>query len=88
MVFPTICPPDFVAEWKDRVQDALEAQQAQQTAAASAATATSAAAEGGSNDASGTEAAAGAEALCAAHQAVLTQFAFGFRAIQAPKVCG
>ncbi len=74
------------------MQDALEAQQA---AAASAGTASmnaaglesGEAASGKADGGSGSDAkAAEAAALHAAHQSVLTQFAFGFRAIQAPKV--
>lgn len=73
------------------MQDALEAQQAAATPDGGA-TAHGIGTPGGSAEAEGGGSAAGekaadAAALRAAHLSVLTQDAFGFRAIQAPKVC-
>ena len=72
---------DFVEEWRDRLREALEAQE-QQACPASPAGGTAGAAAGDA------DAAASKEALRAAELSVMTQFAFGFHTIQAPKASG
>lgn len=75
---PPHTPADFVEEWRERVEEELEAaQQAQQTAVQEPAAAAGAAAEPGSADE--------ATVKAAAEVAVLARYPFGFQAMLAPK---